>query len=89
LPYIKRSTQNNDIKILHKKPTSKDEAVPAWGPIASPAAVRLLLGLQYHLFHYTISWSLLQRAKTTACTNTTHGFPSRLFANPDAPTIFL
>lgn len=33
----------------------KDEAVGAWGPIASPAAVRLLLGLQYHLFHYTIS----------------------------------
>lgn len=53
--HVKRRAQNNDIKILHEKPTSKDEAVPAWGPIASPAAVRLLLGLQYHLFHYTIS----------------------------------
>lgn len=33
----------------------ENEAVGAWGPIASPAAVRLLQGLQYHLFHYTIS----------------------------------
>lgn len=46
-------------------------------------------GSQDHLFHYTISRSHLERAQTTACTNTTHGFPCRLFANPDAPTIFL
>lgn len=33
----------------------KRAAVPAGGPIASPAAARLFLGSQDHLFHYTIS----------------------------------